>query len=201
MKYRIIIIDDHKLVLQGLYEKLKLVEQFEVVGAFTDIEDLMLCLNVKKIDIIITDFMLKDTNAFELIKSIKDKYAKEFKYIIVSGFYESLLHKRSIELGVSAFLKKEASYDELISTIINVAEGNHVIPSILIDDDKTILTDAELKVINLVAKEYTNERISKELFISRRTVETHVSNICQKLNVNTRIGAVLEASKLGLLKS
>jgi two-component system vancomycin resistance associated response regulator VraR len=64
---------------------------------------------------------------------------------------------------------------------------------------ESILTDMEMEVMKLVVSEYTNDKIASELYISRRTVETHVKNICGKLGVESRIGAVREALRLRLV--
>lgn len=197
---KIAIIDDHELVLQGVYERLKKEDKFEIIGAFTDVPDLMLCLKYKQVDILVMDLMLKDTHGFDLISKINQQVKKVPKIILLSGFYEELLHKRAMELGVKAFLPKETSYEILISTIYNVSNGNNVIPNTLLEKDTNILlTEIEIKVLELIAEEYSNEKIAKELFISRRTVDNHVSNICSKLNVMGRVGAVREAIKLKLI--
>ncbi|MFC3932257.1 response regulator transcription factor [Streptococcus dentapri] len=197
---KVAIIDDHELVLQGLYERLKREKDLEIVGAFSEYQDLLLCLKYKSVDIIIMDLMLKGIHGFDLITEIKKLHVEPPKIILVSGFYESLLHKRAMELGIKAFLPKESSYDDLISTVHNVFNGNQVIPDYLMEKEKTkILTDTEIKILKLITKEYTNEKISKELYISRRTVDSHVSSICSKLNVNGRVGAVREALRLKII--
>lgn len=200
MKTKIALIDDHALVLQGLNEKLQTIADFDIVGAYTKVNDLLLCLKCNNVDVLVMDLMLKEMHGFELIKKVRRIQKKDIKIIIISGYYEEILHKRALEMGVKAFLKKEVSYAELISCIINVAQGNHVIPDFLVETNTNpLLSVVELKILKLLVNEYTNENIAKELFISRRTVETHVANICRKLEVNSRIGAVREAIKLNLL--
>ena len=200
MNLKIALIDDHALVLQGLNAKLETINDFEIVGAYTEVEDLLLCIKCKTVDIVIMDLMLKGIHGFELIDKIRSIQKEEIKIIIISGFYEEILHKRALELGVKAFLRKEASYDEVISCIINVGKGNHVIPDFLAEVYQNPLpSEIEQKILKLLVDEFTNENIAQELFISRRTVETHVSNICRKLEVNSRIGAVREAIRLKLV--
>ncbi|HOV24827.1 MAG TPA: response regulator transcription factor [Pseudobacteroides sp.] len=197
---KIALIDDHALVLQGLQAKLETIADFEIVGAYTEVNDLLLCLKYKDVDIVVMDLMLKGIHGFELIEKIKHLRDKEIKIILISGFYEEILHKRALDMGVKAFLRKEVSYEELISCIINVGKGNNVIPDFLMEQyANPMLTEAELNVLRYVVEEYTNERIAQELYISRRTVESHISNICRKLEVNSRIGIVREAIKLKLL--
>ncbi|PCS06354.1 response regulator [Lactococcus piscium] len=187
-------------MLHGLEEKLQSVDQFTVVGSYDNVAGLIMCLKNKQIDVLIMDLMLKEMHGFELIKQIREMGHTDLKIILISGFYEELLHKRALELGVKAFLRKEVSYDELISCIISVAAGNHILPEFLVaHTEHALLSDVERKVLSLLIAEYTNEKIANALFISRRTVETHVSNICRKLGVNSRIGAVREGLKLKLV--
>ena len=201
MKIRMALIDDHQLVLEGLRNKLETIPEFDIIGAYATVEEFLICVKYKEIDIIVIDLMLDGVHGFDLVKKIKTIANSDARIILISGFYEEMLHKRALELGVKAFLRKETSYEELVSTIINVYQGNIVIPDFLISvEDNPILSEIELKVINLIVNEYTNEKISKELYVSRRTVETHVTNICRKFGVNSRIGAVREAIKLNLIE-
>ncbi|CEN28447.1 MULTISPECIES: response regulator transcription factor [Pseudolactococcus] len=200
MTINLALIDDHQLVLHGLEEKLQSVDQFTVVASYDNVEGFIMCLKNKQVDVIIMDLMLKEIHGFELIKQIRELGYVDLKIILISGFYEELLHKRALELGVKAFLRKEVSYDELISCIINVAAGNHILPEFLVvHTEHVLLSDVEREVLSLLIAEFTNEKIAQALFISRRTVETHVSTICRKLGVNSRIGAVREGLKLKLI--
>jgi two-component system vancomycin resistance associated response regulator VraR len=121
--------------------------------------------------------------------------------MIFADIEEDIFYKRAIELGVNAFLRQDTTSNELINTIISVGKGNDIIPDFMNDQNvRKILTSAEAEILRLVADEYTNDRIAKELFISRRTVESHVTNICRKLGVDSRIGAVREALRLNLIQ-
>ncbi|MGL4663109.1 MAG: response regulator transcription factor [Culicoidibacterales bacterium] len=197
---KIVLIDDHDLVLEGLKNKLETVSQLNIIGAYTEVEHLLFCIKSREVDIVIMDFMLKECNGFELIDEIRRIQKKDIKIIILSGFYEEVLHKRALDIGVKAFLRKEISYEELIGCIINVGKGNHIIPDYLVEaQTNPLVSEIEQSVLKLLVDEYTNENIARELHISRRTVETHVSNICCKLGVNSRVGAVREAIKLNLV--
>jgi len=200
MNIRMALIDDHRLVLEGLRNKLGTIPEFDIIGAYATVEEFLICIKYKNIDVVVMDLMLDGVHGFDLVKKIRDMANSDVKIILISGFYEEMLHKRALELGVKAFLRKETSYEELISTVINVYKGNHVIPDFLVSiEENLILSEIEIKIINLIVNEYTNEKISKELYVSRRTVESHVTNICRKLGVNSRIGAVREAIKLNLI--
>lgn len=200
MKTKIMLIDDHEFVLQGLQSKLQTVPTFEVVGAYMDSKAFLKGFKHQEVDVIVMDLMLNNIDGFELAIIIKQELKKDVKMILISGVYEEILHKRALELDFKAFLRKEVSYDELISCIINVAQGNIVVPeSLLSKPQETLLTNIEKNVLELIFNEYTNEKIAKELFISRRTVESHVTSIFRKLNVSSRIGVVRQALKLKLI--
>ncbi|GAB2025334.1 response regulator transcription factor [Lactovum odontotermitis] len=199
MPIKIAIIDDHKLVLQGIYKQLSEIKEFEILGTFTEVNQLMLFLRFHKVEVLICDLMLKNAYGFDLVKKIRQEISPTIKVVLVSGFYEEILHKQALELGIEAFLRKEVSSEELIDTIFEVSRGNLVIPASIIDMEKNqLLTETERNVVKLVIEEYTNEEIGQKLFISKRTVESQITSICQKLGVKGRIGIVREGVKLSL---
>jgi two-component system vancomycin resistance associated response regulator VraR len=146
------------------------------------------------------DLMLKSSNGINFIEKIK-KLQNNVKIIILSEANDELVIKREMEMGVNAILRKDTSYSELISSIISVSKGNDIFPDTIVSNiDNSILSDMEQKVLECIAGELTNDEIAKKLFISRRTVESYVSNICEKLGSINRVGAVCKAMKLGILK-
>lgn len=199
MSIKLAVIDDHKLVLQGLCKQLEEVDDIEILGSFTEVNALLLFLKQNEVDILINDLILKDTHGFDLVAKIGEEINPELKIILISGFYEELVHQQAIDMGVYAFLRKESSVKELIDCIHEVKRGNQIIPnSIIKEKTTTFLTPTEKEVLKLVAEEYTNEEIAKLLSMSHRTVASHVTAICQKLNVKGRVGAAREAIKMNL---
>ncbi|EMB59451.1 response regulator transcription factor [Streptococcus mutans] len=199
MSIKLAVIDDHKLVLQGLCKQLEEVDDIEILGSFTEVNALLLFLKQNEVDILISDLILKDTHGFDLVAKIGEEINPELKIILISGFYEELVHQQAIDMGVYAFLRKESSVKELIDCIHEVKRGNQIIPnSIIKEKTTTFLTPTEKEVLKLVAEEYTNEEIAKLLSMSHRTVASHVTAICQKLNVKGRVGAAREAIKMNL---
>jgi two-component system vancomycin resistance associated response regulator VraR len=197
---KIVLYDAYKLALMGMENTIKAIHDFEILGAFSEEKDLIKCLEDKKVDIVVLDLMLKSSNGLEIVEKIK-QYQKDIKIIVLSEANDELEIKREIELGVNAILRKDTSYSELISSIISVSKGNDIFPDTMVEDVKSsILSDMEQKVLECIAGELTNDEIAKTLFISRRTVESYVSNICEKLGSINRVGAVCKAMKLGILK-
>jgi two-component system vancomycin resistance associated response regulator VraR len=200
MKLKIVLYDAYLLALEGVYDTIKNIHDFEVVGAFSKKKDLLACLKEKQVDVIVLNLMLKSSQELDVVKKIKS-LQKDIKIIVLMEPSEDNVYIRAQELGVNAFLRKDTSSSELIGDIINVGKGNDIIPDFLVAKNKeSLLSEIELKVLQLMVDEYTNDEIAKELFLSRRTVESHITNILRKLDVNSRTGAVREAVKLKLVQ-
>jgi two-component system vancomycin resistance associated response regulator VraR len=201
LKLKVALMDGYALALQGLYERLRLFPDFDIAGAYADIDNLLLCIKNKKVDVAVVNLMLKGTRGIEVLEKIHTAGGGKVKIIaLISGTYDAVVYEKAMDMGVKAFLQKDTSYNELLSCIINVGKGYDVIPDFLVAGSReSILTDMETEVMKLVVSEYTNDKIASELYISRRTVETHVKNICDKLGVESRIGAVREALRLKLV--
>jgi two-component system vancomycin resistance associated response regulator VraR len=199
MKLRIALFDAYTLALQGMHETMKSIHDFEIVGAYTEEQELLQCLKTQTVDIVVLNLMLKSSLGLELVGDVK-KAQKETKIIVLTESQDELTYKRATEIGVNAMLQKDTSCSELLGVIISVGKGNNIIPdSIMQDSAHTILSEIETKVLRLVVNEYTNAQIAKELYISSRTVESHITNVCKKLEVESRIGAVKEAIRLDLV--
>jgi two-component system vancomycin resistance associated response regulator VraR len=199
MKLRIVLFDAYTLALESIYDTIKTIHDFDIVGAFSNESEMQVCLRERTVDIVVLNLMLKSSEELEVIEKIKN-IQSDVKIIVLIDPKDEFVYKRVLEIGVNAILSKDTSSSELISDIINVSKGNDIIPNFLISDNVTgLLSEVEEKVLRLMVNEYTNEEIAKELYISQRTVESHVTNILRKLGVNSRVGAVREAMKLKLV--
>lgn len=147
-------------------------------------------------DVILTDIRLKKVNGLKLIKFYKNIHPY-IKFIVISGYNMSIYKKIAIESGASAFLLKDSTSSILIQTIKDVINDKDVV----FQEDSFILSKEELEVLSHISNDLTNKDISEKTFMSKRKVEYLVSNIIQKLNVNSRLGAVLKAVNLGLIDS
>jgi two-component system vancomycin resistance associated response regulator VraR len=199
MKVKLVLFDAYNIALQGMHDTIKMIHDFEIVGAYASEEELLDCLKSNTVDIVIVDLMLKSSQGLDLIRQIKG-IQKDVKIIILTEAEDAVGYARAIELGVNAFLRKDTSHSELIGDIISVAKGNNIIPDFATKKKgDTVLSEIETQVLQLIVDEHTTDQIAGELYISRRTVESHVTNICRKLEVDTRIGAVRKATKLNIV--
>jgi two-component system vancomycin resistance associated response regulator VraR len=201
MGLTIAILDEYELALHGMCDNLKNVPDFEVVGAFAKTEDMIHFLEEETADIVVLDLMLKGSRGIEVIEKIREVVDGDIKIIaLVSGIYEEVIYEKALHMGVRAFLQEDTSYDELVRCISDVGKGTDAVPDFLLDGERDyMLSQMETAVLRLIADEYTTEKVAGELDISRRTVETHVKNICTKLGVEGRVGAVREAVRLKLV--
>jgi two-component system vancomycin resistance associated response regulator VraR len=200
MALKIVLYDAYKLALMGMEDMIKSIHDFEVLGAVSDEKELVNCLRSNRVDLVVIDMMLKNSQGLELIDTIKE-IQKDIKIIIMSEIKDELAIKHAIEVGVNAILGEDTSYSELVGSILSVAKGNDIFPDAVIESiNSPILSEMEQKVLEYIADELTNDEIAKKLYISRRTVENYVSNICEKLGTINRVGAVRRAMKLGILK-
>jgi two-component system vancomycin resistance associated response regulator VraR len=191
--------DAYTLALEGLNDTIRGIHDFEIVGAFSEEQDMLDCLRESSVDVVVLNLMLKSSEELETVTKIKS-IQNQVKIIVMMDSADDMVYKRALEMGVNGLLRKDTSYSQLISDILNVAKGNDIIPNSLVSGNLgKILSETELKVLELMVYEHTNEEIAQKLYISKRTVESHVSDILQKLNVNSRAGAVREAVKLKLV--
>lgn len=195
-KIKIIIADDHAMVASGLASELRGQEDFSVIDTITTPEELINRIEKNTPDAILMDIRMGVYNGIQLTDEIKEKYP-EIKVILMSGYNMGQLAKGS---RADAFASKEEPIQVLSSTIRKVClESATVFPADNPFEER--LTDTEIKVLQLLGEDMTRKEIASSLFISEKTVANHITVILRKLNVRSRIGAVLKGVELGLIDS
>ena len=121
-KIQLVLVDDHEMVLQSLAHQLSQIGDLEIMAAFSKSRDLLLFLKDYQPDMIIMDVMLDEQTAFTLLEQIKQTAIELPKVIFISGYYDQQLHQKALQIGVKAFLNKEASTKELVDAIRSVRE-------------------------------------------------------------------------------
>lgn len=193
-KIKIIIADDHKMFATSLAMQLNEREELEVKEAVTDPGEIMEKIEKHKPEAILMDIRMGSYNGLELAKEIKIK-RPDIKIILMSGYNISRLARES---SADGFTSKEESIDSLVQTIKKVCiEQANVFP---ICQDKS-LTNAEVKILNMISRDMTRKEISTELYISEKTVTNHITSILEKLQVRSRIGAIMKGIELGLIEN
>ncbi|QJD82204.1 response regulator transcription factor [Cohnella herbarum] len=198
---RVYLLDDHPLVLEGLKNRLDSEPGIEVLHTFTDPREFIAQTELYCPDVALMDISLPYMDGFQLARLLKERYGNSLKIILLSGYTYEEFYYKAYKIGVHAYLSKQSSYGKIINAIKQSMLGHILIPENIgtTKDSNDALTAAEREVLQLLAKEKTNKEIALELAISQRTVEYHLTSINQKLEVKTRIGAVVKGFELGVL--
>ena len=198
---KILLVDDHEMVRLGLKSYLDLQEDVEVVAESSNgREGVELALELRP-DVIIMDIVMPEMNGIEATKAILETWP-EAKILILTSYLDNEKIYPVLDAGAKGYMLKTSSADEILHAVRKVARGEIAIETevskkvqyhrnhIELHDD---LTARERDILGLLAKGYENQRIADELFISLKTVKTHVSNILSKLEVSDRTQAVVYA--------
>jgi DNA-binding NarL/FixJ family response regulator len=190
---KIILVDDHKILVSGLSAELSKAENLCVAAEITDASLLDSAVNKYAPDVIVMDIRLGKYNGLDLTKTIKSKYPN-IKIILFSGHNLGWMAK---ECGADAFFSKEESLSSLIGTILKVCtDESLVFPR---KNAATTLTKTELQVLQLISEDKTRAEISKTLLITEKTVTNHLTSILYKLGARTRVGAIVKGMEMGLI--
>lgn len=190
---KILIVDDHPMVIEGLKTLLGDDERVVVKTYFTNGKDTLQFLEEDSVDVILLDVNLPDINGVEMVDKILNIRAN-IGILGLSTYSEPSIINQMIKNGVKGYLLKNATADELVTAISQVHQGNFYFGSevqkILADSvsqeskDLPKLTRREKHILTLIADGKTTNTIAEELFISPLTVETHRRNLMQKLEVS-----------------
>lgn len=208
---RVLIADDHFVVREGLKALISFNPDIEidVVGEATDGIEAVHQVCALKPDIVLLDLVMPRQGGLAAIPDIKRENPNG-KILILTSYAEDEKVWTAIKSGAEGYLLKDAHPTELIQAIHDVYKGEMTLhPTIanklITEFNKTkhsalnSLTNREEQVLKLVAQGHSNEDISKQLFLSKRTVGTHVSNILGKLHLANRTQAALYALRQGLV--
>jgi len=207
---KILMADDHKILLEGVVSLLQTEKSFEIAAtAVNGLEVLELVKN-KYFDICILDINMPGIDGIEVTRQIK-LWKPEMKIIILTTYNDKEIITELIQLGVAGYLLKNAAKAELVEAIKKVMSGRYYfseeVEKIIMKGltakkpaDESILTEREIEIVKLLGREYTNEKIAQELNISFRTVETHRKNILQKTKSHNLAGLLRYAYFKGILK-
>jgi len=211
----VIIVDDQELFRRGLTMLLAVEDDIEVVGEASDgIAATELAVGSVP-DVVLLDVRMPKGSGIDACSSIKSAVPSAKIIMLTVSDEEADLYE-AVKNGASGYLLKDASIDEVAQAVRVVADGQSLIsPSMatkLLEEFKQIsspgrrndlmvprLTDRELEVLRLVARGLSNRDIAKKLFISENTVKNHVRNILDKLQLHSRMEAVMYALREKLL--
>lgn len=213
-KIKVLLADDHELILDGLRLILEQQENIEIVGEVYDGDEVLTMLKkLPELDLVILDINMPKKDGIEVTKQIKATYP-EVKVLVLSMYNRKEFVKNLVEAGTDGYILKNAGKSELLKAVTSLAHGEpyygaEVTKTIMKAYQKSKVFDnpmdvnlsaREKDVVKLIANECTTQEIAEKLFISPYTVDTHRKNIFSKLDVKNTAGIVKYALQTGIIK-
>jgi DNA-binding NarL/FixJ family response regulator len=201
MSVKLLIVDDHQLFLDGIVSLLQTESRFQIDIALDGYEALEKT-KTTSYDVCLLDIGMPKLDGISTVRKLSETRTS-VKIIILSTYNDKEIVLEMTKCGVAGYLLKNCTKGELLQAIDRVVQGGRYfseeINTTLVNQltsyrnqsnltSEAILTPREIEIVNLLAKEYTNDRIAKALNISFRTVETHRKNIMQKTNSHNLAG-------------
>jgi len=211
-KIKVLLAEDHAMVREGTREFVQREPDMEVVGEAGDGEEAIKLATELQPDVVIMDIAMPKLNGIEATKRIKELYPSTAVLILTAYDYDQYIFAL-LEAGAAGYLLKGVRVHELIDAIRAVYAGESVLHPVIArrvldrlvspspNEAKTIglLSEREIEVLKLAAKGISNKDIAEQLFLSPRTVQSHLGNIFNKLGVASRTEAILYGLRRGWL--
>ncbi len=207
MTIRVLIVDDHSVVRQGLQMFLALDSDIEVVGEAENGREALLRARELRPDVVLMDLLMPEMNGVDAIKAIK-REMPEIEIVALTSVLEDKAIFDAIREGATGYLLKDTESHKLCEAIKAAAVGQvqlspevaaRLMREIRAPESPETLTERETDVLLALTRGLSNSEIADALFISERTVKAHVSNILGKLGLASRTQAALYALKNGLI--
>jgi two-component system, NarL family, nitrate/nitrite response regulator NarL len=204
-KIRLLLIEDNRLLREGITAMLQKQPDMDVVGTIGNGENIKLIIRKNKPEMIIIDLGLRSRSSLYLVKLVK-KFSPSTKIIMMDLVPLETEIYEFIQSGVSGFILKDATVEDFLRTIRSVAKGIQILPPNLTESlfsqivehavsqsnpaalrDSVRMTKREKQVIELISEGQTNKEIAQNLHLSTYTIKSHVHNILEKLALRTRV--------------
>jgi DNA-binding NarL/FixJ family response regulator len=202
-RIRVLCVDDHPIVRDGLISIVNLQPDMEIIGAAGSGEEALVLFRDLKPDVTLVDLRLRDISGFDLIRDIL-ALSSSARTIVLTSFEGDTDIERALAAGARGYVVKGMVREELLYAIRSVHAGKRHVPSALaaklvdhLSSEK--LTLRELEVLNEVARGKRNKEIGATLSIAEDTVKMHVKSILMKLGVSDRTEAVTSALRRGII--
>lgn len=201
-RIRVLCVDDHPMVLEGVSSMVGRQPDMELVGTATSGEQAVALFRQLTPDVTLMDLQLPAMSGLEAIRAIRQEH-QSARIIVLTIFHGDEDIRRALDAGASTYVLKDVRSEELLRIVREVYSGERLLPSNvasrLAATSLPALTPRELEVLELMAKGMRNKEIGFVLGISNETIKVHVKNILAKLNVNDRMAAINVALHRGLI--
>lgn len=211
---KVLIVDDEKLIREGLKIILSTHEDIDVVGMCSNGQEALEFIRKNRVDIVLMDIRMPICDGVLGTRIIKEEF-EDIKVLILTTFDDREYIHEALKYGASGYLLKDSSYDLIYegikvavkgSLVVHPKVANTIISSVSKEEDyskeieKYCLTDRELTIIKEIANGLSNREIAEKLYLSEGTIKNNISNILTKLDLRDRTQIAIFAFKIGLAK-
>ncbi len=210
--YTLILVEDDADVRERLAQLIVQHDSFDLLAAAGDVAEGLAALAKHRPDILLTDLGLPDGSGIEIIKAIDEQHL-DCEAMVISGFQDEHRVFSALEAGAKAYILKHDKSQKITDAIINMMNGGAPISPVIArlmlrkfqvpaQSERGLpeaLTRRQIDILKLVSQGFSSQEIAEKLGIRYYTVTTHIKNIYNKLQVNSRTEALYEAGRLGLL--
>jgi two-component system, NarL family, response regulator DevR len=200
-RIRVVIVDDHTIVREGLRSILELEDDISVVGHAARPAEALAAVAETGPDVVLLDLKLSaagPATGLELCEEIVARHPR-VGVIVLTTFHDQTLVLDALRRGAKGYVLKDVDVDDLLKIIRAVHGGSLMVHSVSEQDGAPRLTPRELEIVRLLARGLTNREIGRAALISDSTVKFHVRGIMRKLSVHHRTEVVYAATRLGIL--
>jgi DNA-binding NarL/FixJ family response regulator len=200
---RILLVDDHPVVREGLAAMLGTQPDMTVIAAASDGQQALAAFRQHQPDITLMDLRLPGMNGIEVIKTLRREYPHS-RFIVVTSFHGDQDVYQALQAGASSYILKEMFGEELFKAIRTVHAGGHYLPpGVVADPESSLLphglTPREMDVLKLMVAGHSNKQIGEALDVTEGSVKFYVNKILSKLGVSDRTQAVTTALRRGIV--
>lgn len=212
---RVAIADDHKIFRDGIKMALKEKESLKIIWEAEDGKDLMHKLKIKLPDVILMDIRMPEIDGINAISMIRREF-ESIKIIVLTMYDDQEMITKMMEMGANAYLTKTTDPEEIYQAILTCVNDDFYFNELVnkavllkLQHKKTVkqfypnpvkFSDKEVAILKLIAEDKTTDEISKEIFLSPRTIETIRQNMKQKVGAKTIAGLVMYGMRNKLLE-
>jgi DNA-binding NarL/FixJ family response regulator len=207
---RVLIVDDHAVVREGLRAFLELQDGIEVAGEAADGEEAIAAAARLRPDVVLMDLVMPRQDGLAAMRELRERVPSA-RVIVLTSFLDDDKLLPALRAGAAGYLLKNAQPQEVARAVRTASAGEALLDPVVAarlvetlaagDDEQPLdrLTPREREVLQLIGRGFPNKRIARELAVSEKTVKTHVGHVLAKLGVTDRTQAAVVAVRAGLL--
>ncbi len=197
-KSQILLVDDHRILLEGTASLLSGLEDYEVAATASSGKEAIALLKSQEFDILVTDYELPDFSGLDIIR-VAHAINPDIKVIVLSMHDEPAVVRELLQANIDSFVLKNDAHSSLLRALEKVSAGKKYfsdeISEILVrqlnsPEEKSELSPRETEIIKLIVRDFSTKQIAEVLFISEKTVDTHRKNILRKTGCSSLVSLV-----------